>query len=189
VIANLSRRERSIIVGGVVLAVLIGGWFFIVDPIRERNEITAELVPVREEMLMRRQELVARKGDVTADLRAVEQQIEKLSGRLLTAAAPAVAASELQNLAKEMTAAAKTETRSERILPTVERGELLEIPVEIAVSGEIRQLVDLLARIESSPKLIRVQDVKVRVMNVSQPKELLATMTLSGFIRPAKPKA
>jgi Tfp pilus assembly protein PilO len=188
-IANLSRRERRLIVGGAVLAVLIGGWFFIVDPIRERNAITAELVPVREEMLMRRQELVARKNDVTAELRAVDEQIEKLSGRLLTSAAPAVAASELQNIAKEMATAAKTETRSERILPTVERGELLEIPVEIAVSGEIRQLVDLLARIENSPKLIRVQDLKVRVMNVSQPKDLLATMTLSAFIRPAKTKA
>ena len=88
-----------------------------------------------------------------------------------------------------MAAAAKTETRSERILPTVERGELVEIPIEIAVSGEVRQLVDLLTRIESAPKLIRVQDLKVRVMNITQPKELLATMTLSGFIRPAKTKA
>jgi Tfp pilus assembly protein PilO len=188
-IANLSRRERSIIVGGVVLAALIGGWFFVVEPVRERNATTAELVPVREEMLTRRRELVARKTDVSNDLRTIDQQIEKLSARLLTAAAPAVAASELQNLAKEMTTAAKTETRSERILPTVERGELLEIPVEIAVSGEIRQLVDLLARIEGAPKLIRIQDLKVRVMNVSQPKELLATMTLSGFIRPSKTKA
>ena len=90
---------------------------------------------------------------------------------------------------EQAAAAAKTETRSERILPTVERGELVEIPIEIAVSGEVRQLVDLLTRIESAPKLIRVQDLKIRVMNITQPKELLATMTLSGFIRPAKTKA
>ena len=115
--------------------------------------------------------------------------IEKLSGRFLTAATPAVAASELQNIAKEMATAARTETRSERILPPVERGELLEIPIEIAVSGDVRQLVDLLARIDSAPKLLRVQDLKVRVMNVSQPKDLLTTLVLSGFIMPAKPKA
>jgi Tfp pilus assembly protein PilO len=189
VIASLSRRERTIIIGAVLVAVLVGGWIFIVEPIRERNAINAELVPVRDEMLTRRRELVARKGAVAAELQAMDQRIEKLSTRFLTAAAPAVAASELQNLAKEMAAAAKTETRSERILPTVERGELLEIPIEIAVSGEIRQLVDLLTRIEASPKLIRVQDLKVRVMNITQPKDLLATMTLSGFIRPAKTKA
>jgi Tfp pilus assembly protein PilO len=188
-IGNLSRRERLIIAGAVVVAVLVGGWLLVVEPIRETNAITAELVPVREEVLMRRRELVARKGAVAAELQAMDQRIEKLSARFLTAATPAVAASELQNIAKEIATAAKTETRSERILPTVERGELLEIPVEIAVSGEIRHLVDLLSRIESSPKLIRVQDLKIRVMNITQPKDLLATMTLSGFIRPAKTKA
>jgi Tfp pilus assembly protein PilO len=99
-----------------------------------------------------------------------------------------VAASELQKLVKEVAAAAATDVRSERILTPVERGELLEIPIEIAVSGEIRQLVDLLARLERIPKLLTVQDMKVRVVNVSQPRELLATLTLSGFILPEKAK-
>jgi type II secretory pathway component PulM len=189
VIANLSRRERTIVAGALAIAVILGVWLLIVEPIRERNAITAELVPVREEVLGRRRDLVARKGAITAELQATDQRIEKLSARFLTAAAPAVAASELQNIAKEMASAAKTETRSERILPPVERGELLEIPIEIAVSGEIRQLVDLLNRLESSPKLLRVQDLKIRVMNITQPKDLLATMTISGFIRPAKAKA
>jgi Tfp pilus assembly protein PilO len=188
-IGNLSRRERLIIIGAVAVAIVVGGWLFIVEPIRERNALTAELVPVREDVLARRRELVARKGAVAAEMQAVDQRIEKLSSRFLTAAAPAVAASELQNLAKSMAAAAKMETRSERILPVVERGELVEIPVEIAVSGEIRELVDLLNRLDASPKLIRVQDLKVRVMNITQPKDLLATMTLSGFIRPGKTKA
>jgi Tfp pilus assembly protein PilO len=188
-IGNLSRRERLIIMGAVIIAVVVGGWLFVIEPIRERNAITAELVPVREEILSRRRDLVARKAGVAAEVQAIDARIEQLSERFLTAAAPAVAASELQNLVKGMAVAAKTETRSERILPTVERGELVEIPIEIAVSGEIRELVDLLSRVERAPKLIRVQDVKVRVMNITQPKELLATMTLSGFIRPAKAKA
>jgi Tfp pilus assembly protein PilO len=105
-----------------------------------------------------------------------------MSARFLTAATPAVAASELQKIAKDTAGQATTEIRSERILPPVERGEILEIPIEIAVSGEIRQLVDLLARLESAPKLLTVQDLKIRVVNVSQPKELLVTLTLSGFI-------
>jgi len=82
-----------------------------------------------------------------------------------------------------------TEIRSERILPPEERGELLEIPIEIAVSAEIRQLVDLLSRVEGSEKLLTVKDLRVRVVNVSQPRELLATLTVSGFILPSKAKA
>jgi hypothetical protein len=52
------------------------------------------------------------------------------------------------------------------------------------VSGEIRQLVELLSRLESAPKLLTIQDLKIRVVNVAQPKDLLATITVAGYILP-----
>jgi Tfp pilus assembly protein PilO len=187
-IGSLSRRERTVVGVGIVGLALVVGWTFVVEPLFENVRTTSELVPSRSQVLARRLDLLARRDGVTKDLEATNVEIERLSARFLEEAAPAVAASELQKLTKEMAAQANTEIRSERILPPVERGELLEIPVEIAVSGEIRQLVDLLGRLESAPKLLTVQDVRVRVVNVSQPRELLATLTVSGFILPGKSK-
>jgi Tfp pilus assembly protein PilO len=183
-----SRRERAIIVLGGVAVVLVLGWIFVLDPVMDRLRNTSELVPARTQALQRRMDLLARKDAIVKELERTNADIERASARFLTEAAPAVAASELQKLTKEMAAQASTEIRSERILPVVERGEVLEIPVEIAVSGEIRQLVDLLARLESAPKMLTVQDLRIRVVNVSQPKELLATLTVSGFILPGKSK-
>jgi Tfp pilus assembly protein PilO len=183
-IGNLSRRERGLIALAVLAIVVVLGWEFVVQPIRETNGLTEELVPARERLLARHLELIGRKADLVGELDAVNTRIDTRSARFLASAAPPVAASELQKIAKEMATAAGTEVRSERILPPVERGEVLEIPVEIAVSGEVRNLVDLLNRLEGAPKLVTVQDLKVRVMNVAQPKDLLATVTLSGFILP-----
>ena len=183
-----SRRERAIIVLGGITVVLVLGWIFVLDPVMERLRNTGELVPARTQALQRRMDLLARKDAIVKELERTNADIERASARFLAEAAPAVAASELQKLTKEMAAQASTEIRSERILPVVERGEVLEIPVEIAVSGEIRQLVDLLARLESAPKMLTVQDLRIRVVNVSQPKELLATLTVSGFILPGKSK-
>jgi type II secretory pathway component PulM len=188
VIGSLSRRERTIVLVGGLGLVLVLGWTFVVQPLVERMRTTNELVPSRAQVLARRLDLIARKEAILKELAATNGEIDGASARFLTEAAPAVAASELQKLTKDMAAQASTEIRSERILPPVERGELLEIPVEIAVSGEIRQLVDLLAKLESAPKLLTVQDLRVRVVNVSQPKELLATLTVSGFILPGKSK-
>jgi Tfp pilus assembly protein PilO len=185
-IGNLSRRERSLITLGGLVALLIIGWEGIVQPIRERQRVASELAPLREQVLARRQELIGRKAAIAAELEATNARLDALGARFLPGATPAVAASELQNLVKEMAAQAATEVRSERILPPVERAEMLEIPLEITVSGDIRQLVDLLARLERAPKLLAVQDLKVRVVNISQPKDLLATLTLSGFILPGK---
>jgi Tfp pilus assembly protein PilO len=186
---SLSRRERTLIGLAIVVLVVVGGWEFIIDPIRERNRAAEDLVPAREQLFAQRRDLVARKEQIAAELGALNARLETLSTRFLTAATPAVAASELQKMAKDMAAQAGTEIRSERILTPVERGELLEIPIEVAVSGEIRQLVDLLTRLEGAPKLLTVQDLKVRVVNVSQPRDLLATLTLSGYILGAKAKA
>jgi hypothetical protein len=189
VIGSLSRRERRFVGLGLLGLVVVLGWTFVVQPLSDRERLTAELLPSRSQVLARRLDLVARKDAIARELDAANADLERVSTRFLTEAAPAVAASELQKLTKEMAAQASTEIRSERILPPVERGELLEIPVEIAVSGEIRQLVDLLARLEGAQKLLTVQDLRVRVVNVSQPRELLATLTVSGFIRPGKSKA
>lgn len=188
-IGALSRRERLLIGAAAPVAVVVLGWVVVLEPIRERYGTAAELVPVREQLLTRRQELVARRPAIAAELTSANQQLEALGTRFLPGATPAVAASELQKLVKDMAAQAGTEVRSERILPTVERGELVEVPIEIAVSGEIRQLVDLLARLDRAPRLLAVQDVKIRVVNISQPRDLLATLTLSGFILPARARA
>jgi len=183
-LSKVSPRERVIIISGAAVVALLLGWFFVISPLLAKSTATADLVPERERLLVRRMDLLTRRNQIAADLEDANARVERLNGRLLTAAAPAVAASELQKLVKDMAAEARTDIRSERILPPEERGELLEIPVEIAVSAEIRQLVDLLARVESAQKLLTVKDLRVRVVNVSQPKELLATLTVSGFILP-----
>jgi Tfp pilus assembly protein PilO len=187
-IGALSRRERTIVVVGVLAIVIVAGWELVVQPLVERSRMATDMVPAREQALARRRDLLARQPVINAELEAANGRIEALSERFLTAAAPAVAASELQKLTKDMAAGASTEIRSERILPPVEHGELLEIPIEIAVSGEIKQLVDLLNRLEATQKLLTVQDLRVRVVNVSQPKELLVTLTVSGFLLPGKAK-
>jgi hypothetical protein len=184
-IGNLSSRERLLVGLAVAVGIILGGWLLVVEPILERNRSAGELVPAREQVLLQKRELIARRGAITADLETMTARFDKLAEGFLASATPAVAASELQKLVKDMAAQARTEVRSERILPPADRGELLEIPVEIAVSCEIRQLVDLLARLDGASKLLPVQDIKVRVVNLSQPKELLVTLTISGFILPS----
>ena len=185
-IGNVSRRERNLIGLALAAVVVVGGWTFGVQPVRERHRAAAELMPVREQVLARRQALVARKPAIFGELEATDKQIAQQESRFLLTATPAVAASELQKIVKDIAVQTSMEVRSERILPPVEREGLLEIPIEITVSGEIRQLVDLLSKLEQTPKLLSVQDLKIRVVNVAQPKDLLATLTLSGFILPAK---
>lgn len=185
-IRGLSRRERLLVGLGGGAALLVGLWLGALQPELERGRLAAELLPAREQLLAHRHGLLARRSALAAELEATRTRLDVLRTRFLPAATPAVAASELQKLVKDMATQARTEVRSERILPPVERGELLEVPIEITVSGEIRQLVELLAEIDRAPKLLAVQDLRVRVVNVSQPRDLLVTITVAGYILTGK---
>lgn len=187
-ISNLSRREQVIVTLGAIALVIVLGWVYVVQPLRDGHRVAAQLVPAREEILAHRQQLVARRAAIAAELQTTNARIQEIGERFLPAGTAAVAASELQKLVKEMASQAATEVRSERILPIVERGEVTEIPIEIAVSGEVRQLVDLLSLFERAPKLLAVRDLRIRVVNVTQPKDLLVTLTVAGLIPSAKTK-
>jgi hypothetical protein len=79
------------------------------------------------------------------------------------------------------------EIRSERVLAPADRGGLQEIPVEITVAGGIREAVNLLYQLEQTGKLLSLQDLKMRVISVGQPRDLLTTLTVAGYILPAAP--
>src|SRR5262249_23490667 len=114
-IGNLSRRERMMVVLALAVGVILGGWLLVVEPILERNRAASEIVPAREQVLLQKRELIARRAAINAELQATTARFDKLAEGFLTSATPAVAASELQKIVKDMAAQAKTEVRSERI--------------------------------------------------------------------------
>jgi Tfp pilus assembly protein PilO len=61
---------------------------------------------------------------------------------------------------------------------------LQEVPIELTVAGSLRDTVALLAQIERTNRLLTVKDVKVRVVAVGQPRELLTTLTVAGYLLP-----
>src|SRR2546429_9179358 len=116
------------VLGAAALAVLVLGWLFVLNPLLSSNTATADLVPERERLLVRRMDLLARRGQIAAELEAANAGIDKLNARLLTAAAPAVAAPAPQKRRKDMAAAARTEIPPQRLLPPPDAGALPGVP-------------------------------------------------------------
>lgn len=185
---RLSKREQAMVGAALLLAVLVGGYLYVVEPRWvEIKDLEQNRIPAREQVLGKARARIAQGEAIRAQLAAVSQSAERLTTRLLRGATPPLAASELQKLVKELATKTDVEVRSERILPPVDRGELQEIPVEITVSGGIREVVSLFHELERTKKLLTLQDLKVRVISIGQPRELLTTLTVSGFILSSSP--
>jgi hypothetical protein len=78
------------------------------------------------------------------------------------------------------------EVRSERVLTASDREGLQEVPIELVIAGSIRDTVATLYRIEHADRLLMIKDLKIRVVSIGQPRELLTTLTVAGYVMPVK---
>lgn len=182
---TLNRRERTVI-GLALGALLVAGlYFYVVEPLLDRSRELAELAPAREATLEARRRLIAQRPRLTEELVEATRTFEQQTARLLPGPTAPLAASELQRVVKDVAAGANVDVRSERVLPTTDISGLQEVPIELTVAGSIRDTVALLSRIERTSRLLTVKDVKVRVVALGQPRELLTTLTVAGYLLPS----
>ena len=181
----LRRRERTLI--GLTLAALlvVALYLYAVEPLVNRARDLTELAPAREATLESRRRLVAQRARLTEELAEATLAVEKQATRLLSGPTAPLAASELQKVVKDVATSANVEVRSERVMPPADMTGLQEVPIELTVAGSIRETVALLYQIERTPKLLTVKDVKVRVVAVGQPRGLLTTLTVAGYLLPS----
>lgn len=180
--AALQPRERRLLILGAIVAGGILGYLYLVEPLMARQERVGTLITAREELLARQRRLVARRDRYAQDQEALQAELAQRRARLLPSDKPPLAASELQKLVKSTAQDSGVEVRSERILPTTERGGYVEVPVEVTLSGPIRAIVSFLYRLEAVPAQVSVQDLRLRVVSVAAPRDLLATVAVTGYI-------
>lgn len=181
---TLSPRERIVVGAGAAIALVVGGYLMIVEPLMTRARTAEASVPSREEVLERRQDQIRQQARLAEELTAVNARLEAESGRLLRGPTAPLAASELQQLVKELLGDASVEVRSERVLPASDLQGLQEVSIELAIMGSIRETVTALSRFERAPQLLALKDVKIRVVAVGQPRELLTTVVIAGYLLP-----
>lgn len=181
---TLSSRERVVVSVGAAVALALGGYLLVIEPLLTRARTAEATVPVREEILERRREQIGQQARLTEEIAGVTARLEAEAGRLLRGSTAPLAASELQQLVKELLVAANVEIRSERVLPAADEHGLQEVSIEMAIVGGIRETVNALTRLEGAPRLLVLKDVKMRVIAVTQPRELLTTVTVAGYLLP-----
>ena len=182
--ASLGRRERTLIGLGVAIVLLLAIYVLLVEPLVDRAREAKNRTVAREAALERRRLMIAQGPRIAEELQRVTRRLESESARLLRGPTAPLAASELQKLLKDVAAGSNMEVRSERVLAATDREGLQEIPIEIIVVGSIRDTMTALYRLEHTDRLLMIKDLKIRVVAVGQPRELMTTLTVAGYVMP-----
>jgi hypothetical protein len=169
--------------GALPLVVL---YLYVEEPLVNRSRELTELGPAREATTLEaRRRLIAQRPRLAEELAEATRAFEQQTTRLLLGPTAPIAASELQRVVKEVPAGANADVRSERVLPPTNLAALQEVPVELTVASSIRDTVALLYQLGRTRRLLTAKDVKLCVVAVGEPRELLTTLTVAGYLLPA----
>jgi ACT domain-containing protein len=193
---RLSRRERGLVfLTGVILIVFICK-FAIVTPFLERRAWVKQQLESQPQLLTKNIRYLGQKQAMLAELESAREQIKAQEPKLLTGDTPSVSASDLQETVQSLAAREGTQVITTRVLTPEPAGSFSKIGIQLEIGGQIQQLANLIKGIESSPKLLMIDEINVRSLfrpvGFPQPQgvpqapaqNLRISLMVSGYARP-----
>jgi len=193
---KLSRRERAL----VILTVAILGVFVVkyalITPFVERRAWVKGQLESQPQLLAKNLRYLGQKEAMALGLESARTQIQSQEPKLLSGDTPSVSASDLQETVQALAAREGTQVITTRVLNPEAAGSFSKIGLQLEIGGQIQQVVNLIKGIESSPKLLMIDEINVRSLfrpiGFPQPpgapqapaQNLRISLMVSGYARP-----
>lgn len=176
------RKKTLLLVGAVVIFAAVFYRFF---PVLENIESLEEEILLKERNLIKYRRIVKERNELEARQIALNNIVEKAEAGLLDGKTASLGAVDIQNTLKEITDQRDMEVLTMRVLrpENNEEDTYMAIPVQVTVRCTIRQLKEIIYRIESSPKLLKISDCRIRVIRGRVEGQIQATLTVRGFMK------
>lgn len=198
---RLSKRERNLVLLTGVIVVVFIAKYLAVTPFLERRSWVQNQLESQPQLLRKNIRYVAQKELFMASLERARTQIKALEPKLLTGDTASVNASDLQDTVQALAVREGTQVITTRVLSPEPAGSFSKIGIQLEIGGEIQQVANLIKGIETSPKLLVVDELNVRSLfrpvGVPQRQGLPQTgaqnlrisLTVVGFARAQPPPA
>ena len=196
---RLSRRERGLAGATLAILILLMARYFIIGPYLERREWVISQLELQPHLLETNLRYLARKVEFVADLEAVRNELKAREPKLLTGDTQSVSASDLQDTVQNLAVRGGTQVITTRVLNPETVGSFAKIAIQMEIGGQIDQIANLMRAIDTSPKLLVVDEINVRSLfrpaGVPQPQgvpqvaiqNLRVSLTVAGYARAQPP--
>jgi hypothetical protein len=192
---RLSRRERALVMlTGAILLIFIAK-YALVTPFFERREWVKQQLENQPQLLTKNLRYLGQKESMLAGLEGAREQIKAQEPKLLSGDTPSMSASDLQETVQAMAAREGTQVITTRVLNPEPAGSFSKIGIQLEIGAQIQQLASLIRGIETSPKLLMIDEINVRSLfrpiGFPQPpgvaqaptQNLRISLVVSGYVR------
>src|SRR5918992_4645559 len=192
---RLSKRERGLVVTTIVILIVVLGRISIVSPYMARREWVQTQLEIQPQLLEKNLRYIGQKEQLSVALEAARNDVKALETKLLTGDTPSVNASDLQETVQALAAKEGTQVITTRVLNPEATGAFTKIAIQMEVGGQVEQIASLVRGIETSPKLLVIDEINVRSLfrPIGLPQQqgvpqaavqnLRVSVTVAGFAR------
>jgi Tfp pilus assembly protein PilO len=191
---RFSQRERALVVVTVVILLVVLGRISVVNPYMARREWVQTQLEIQPQLLEKNLRYIGQKEQLNAALEAARNDIKARETKLLTGDTPSVNASDLQETVQAMAVKEGTQVITTRVLNPEATGAFSKIAIQMEVGGQVDQVATLVRGIETSPKLLVIDEINVRSLfrptGIAQQgapqvpaQNLRVSITVAGFAR------
>ena len=185
------KKRRKIIVAGLALMAL-PAMIYLFNSLNRSTHRFNEAINLKQDMLGKYRQKVLGKKVVERELLSLQNTFKQAEAALLTGKTVSLAAAEIQQIVTNITNAAGAQIMTVRILqPDRSAKEMyLAIPVEVTINSTMRQLTQLLYKLDSSAKLLRIAKLGIksragrgRFVRGAGTTNFITTLTVEGFVK------
>jgi len=192
---RLSKRERSLALLTVLILLVFVGKFAVVTPFLERRDWVKQQLESQPQLLAKNRRYLGQKEAMLAALEAARADVKAEEPKLLTGDTPSVSASDLQETVQALATREGTQVITTRVLNPEAAGSFSKIAIQMEIGGQIQQVANLIKGLETSPKLLVIDEVNVRSLfrpiGFPQPpgtpqlpaQNLRISLTVAGYAR------
>jgi len=180
------RRRYLLMAGAILLLVGFAYWSF---PFLEGVQGGGTDIAAQNKRVAKYRQAIKGRGELEARIVSLNKSLTRAEAGLLTGKTAALAAVDIQNILNEIALGSGVEIKSVQILksPKQDSDLYVTIPVQFTVNVTIRQLKDILYKIETSPKFfLTVEKIGISVLAVQGLGQVRCDVTVSGIMKNLK---
>lgn len=182
---NQLKSKKTLLIVGVVLLIIAGIYRFFPDT---QQMFENDTMVQKQLKLNKYRSLVADEQKLKTALTAATRTVNTARQMLLQADTPAIAAVEIQDRVQQIAGRQDLNTEGMRFLEPVkieapELNEYLAIPIQFSIDAPIEKVKSLLYDLETSDKLISVQEIRARAKNAENETVISATFVIWGYMK------
>jgi len=159
---RLSKRERSLVVATVLVLLAFVAKYAVLSPFLERREWIKNQLDSQPLLLAKNLRYVSQRDALHGALEAVRAQVKAQEPKFLIGDTPSVTASDLQDTVQSIATREGAQVITTRVLNPEPAGLFSKIGIQLEIGGQIQQIASLVKALESSPKLLVIDEITVR---------------------------